>query len=57
MFDDLGIKNVNDIYQEVYSAQEALVSDTLLGYFLALEEINEWTNHQSVLRKNNATKH
>ncbi len=41
MFDDLGIKNVNDIYQEVYSAQEALVSDTLLGYFLALEEINE----------------
>lgn len=40
MFDDLGIDNVNDIYQDVYSDQEALVSDTLLGYFLALEDID-----------------
>jgi hypothetical protein len=39
MFDDLGIPNINEIYQYVYSVQEKLVSDVLLGYFLALEEI------------------
>jgi hypothetical protein len=39
MFDDLGIPNINAVYQDVYSVQERLVSDVLLGYFLALEEI------------------
>lgn len=41
MFDDLGIPDVQEVYQEVYSVQEKLVSDVLLGYFLALEDINE----------------
>jgi hypothetical protein len=40
MFDDLGIPNIAEVYQDVYSVQEKLVSDVLLGYFLALEDID-----------------
>jgi hypothetical protein len=40
MFDNLGIPNINEVYQDVYTVQEKLVSDVLLGYFLALEEID-----------------
>jgi hypothetical protein len=43
MFDDLGIPNINEVYQEVYTVQEKLVSDVLLGYVLALEEIDNGT--------------
>jgi hypothetical protein len=43
MFDDLGIPNINEVYQDVYTVQEKLVSDVLLGYFLALEDMDNGT--------------
>lgn len=36
----IGVEAVGDIYQEIYTAQEKIVSELLLGYFLALEEID-----------------
>jgi hypothetical protein len=43
MFDDLGVPDIAEVYQDVYSVQEKLVSDVLLGYFLALEDIDNGT--------------
>lgn len=40
-FIKIGVESVGDIYQDIYTAQEKLVSEILLGYFLALDEIEQ----------------
>lgn len=40
-FMKIGVESVGNIYQDIYDAQEKLVSEILLGYFLALDEIEQ----------------
>lgn len=40
-FSKIGVDAIGDVYQEIYTAQEKIVSELLLGYFLTLDEIEE----------------
>lgn len=40
-FSKIGVDAIGDVYQDIYTAQEKIVSELLLGYFLTLDEIEE----------------
>lgn len=40
-FSKIGVDAIGDIYQDIYTAQEKIVSELLLGYFLTLDEIEQ----------------
>lgn len=39
-FSKIGVDAIGDVYQDIYTAQEKIVSELLLGYFLTLDEID-----------------
>lgn len=40
-FSKIGVDAIGDVYQDIYTAQEKIVSELLLGYFLTLDEIDQ----------------
>lgn len=41
-FSKIGVDAIGDVYQDIYTAQEKIVSELLLGYFLTLDETDQW---------------
>ena len=40
-FSKIGVDAIGDVYQDIYTAQEKIVSELLLGYFLTLDDIEK----------------
>lgn len=40
-FSKIGVDAIGDVYQDIYTAQEKMVSELLLGYFLTLDDIEK----------------